>query len=247
MKQVVKGSEIMKILIIIPAYNEEKNILEVCNKIEEYNKKEKTNYDVIVINDGSKDNTEKILVENNIKHISLINNLGIGGAVQTGYKYALENDYDIAIQFDGDGQHDINYVSKIIGPIKNNKCNMVIGSRFIDKSTSEFRSSKARRLGINIISFFIKLVTGKRIYDTTSGMRAVDKNILKEFSTYYPVEYPEPVSTTIVLKKRYKIEEVAVNMKERLEGVSSIKSWKSCYYMINVILYIIVIGFRRYK
>ena len=113
MKQVVKGSEIMKILIIIPAYNEEKNILEVCNKIEEYNKKEKTNYDVIVINDGSKDNTEKILVENNIKHISLINNLGIGGAVQTGYKYALENDYDIAIQFDGDGQHDAKYLNEM--------------------------------------------------------------------------------------------------------------------------------------
>ena len=145
----------MKILIIIPAYNEEANILKTVNSIYEYNKNNNTNYDVLVINDGSKDNTEKILTENNINHIKLIQNLGIGGAVQTGYKYAYENGYDIAVQFDGDGQHDVNYVKDIINPIVENKANMVIGSRFINKASSDFQSSKSRRIGINIISFFI--------------------------------------------------------------------------------------------
>ena len=123
---------------------------------------------------------------------------------------------------------------------------MVIGSRFV-KKINTFKSSVSRRIGINLISFFIKLVTGKKIYDTTSGMRAVNKKIIEEFSDYYPVEYPEPVSTTIILKKGYQVEEVSVEMNERKNGVSSIRAWKSCYYMINVILYIIVIGFRRYK
>ena len=236
-----------KILLIIPAYNEEKSILNVVNKIYNYNKEINTKYDVVVINDGSSDNTEKILCENNINHIKLISNLGIGGAVQTGYKYALENDYDIAVQFDGDGQHDIRYVRDIIKPIIDNDANMVIGSRFIDKSTSKFKSSKARQIGIKMISFFIKLVTSKKIYDTTSGFRAGDKELIKKFSNSYPVEYPEPVSTTEILKKGYKVEEVAVSMNERETGISSIRMWKNCYYMINVILYILVIGIRRYK
>ena len=236
-----------KVLLIIPAYNEEESILNVVNKIYNYNKENNTKYDIVVINDGSKDNTEKILCENNINHIKLINNLGIGGAVQTGYKYALENDYDIAVQFDGDGQHDIRYVRDVIKPITDNDANMVLGSRFIDKSTSKFKSSKARQMGIKMISFFIKLVTSKKIYDTTSGFRAVDKKLIKKFSNSYPVEYPEPVSTTEILKMGYKVEEVAVSMNERENGISSIRMWKNCYYMINVILYILVIGIRRYK
>lgn len=236
-----------KVLLIIPAYNEEESILNVVNKIYNYNKENNTKYDIVVINDGSKDNTEKILCENNINHIKLINNLGIGGAVQTGYKYALENDYDIAVQFDGDGQHDIRYVRDVIKPITDNDVNMVIGSRFIDKSTSKFKSSKARQMGIKMISFFIKLVTSKKIYDTTSGFRAVDKELIKKFSNSYPVEYPEPVSTTEILKMGYKVKEVAVSMNERENGISSIRMWKNCYYMINVILYILVIGIRRYK
>lgn len=233
-----------KILLIIPSYNEEKNILKVYNEINTYNKQNKIKYDYIFINDCSTDNSETIFKENNINHINLIHNLGIGGAVQTGYKYALENNYDIAIQFDGDGQHDINYVSKIIEPIINKKSNMVIGSRFIDDS-SDFKSTKMRQCGINLISFFIKLFTHKKIHDTTSGFRAVDKKLIAEFAKYYPIEYPEPVSTVTILKKGYTISEVGVSMNERKEGTSSIKTWKSVYYMINVILSIIVTGIRR--
>lgn len=229
-----------KILLIIPAYNEEENILKTCNNIIIYNKKNKTNYDFIVINDGSTDNTEEILVKNHINHIKLIHNLGIGGAVQTGYKYALEQNYDIAIQFDGDGQHDVKYVEAIINPIIKNKANMVIGSRFMD-DTSKFKSSKARRIGINLISCVIKIKTNRKIYDTTSGFRAVDKKVIKLFANSYPTEYPEPISTVNVVKNKYSVIEVPVNMQERAGGKSSINSWKTVYYMINVILSIMLI------
>ncbi len=229
-----------KILLIIPAYNEEKNILRTYEQIKDYNKLNKCKYDVIVINDGSKDNTSKICHENNIPVIDLVRNLGIGGAVQTGYKYAFEKDYDIAIQFDGDGQHDVNYIKDIINPILAGDSNMVIGSRFIEKSKSGFQSTKARRLGINIISKLIKIKTGIKIYDTTSGFRAGDKNVIMQFAHTYPTEYPEPISSVEIINHNMKIVEVPVNMKERKEGNSSITSWKQVYYMINVILTILL-------
>ena len=229
-----------KVLIIIPAYNEEENIKKVYDGIIKYNKLNKTNYDVIVINDGSKDNTEEILCKNNIPHIKLIHNLGLGGAVQTGYKYALENGYVIAIQFDGDGQHDISYVKDIIKPILLNKADMVIGSRFIADSTSDFKSSFARRIGINVISSVIKLKTGVKIFDTTSGFRAINRTVLEIFSNDYPREYPEPISTVNILCNGLNVSEVGVSMNERIGGVSSIKSWKTAYYMINVVLSILL-------
>lgn len=236
-----------KILIIIPAYNEEDNILKAYNKIIDYNNEFNTNYDVIVINDCSTDDTLKICKENNIPVISLVHNLGIGGAVQTGYKYALENNYDIAIQYDGDGQHDVRYIKDIIRPIINKESNLTIGSRFIDENSSEFKSSVARQLGIRLISFFIKIVTGKRIYDVTSGFRAADRLVIEDFSKSYPIDYPEPITNTELLKKNYTIKEVPVSMNEREGGISSINSWKTVYFMINVILSILVVGIRRFK
>lgn len=236
-----------KVLLIIPAYNEEDNILKTCKDIDNYNKKNKTKYDYIVINDGSKDNTKKILEENNIPHINLIHNLGIGGAVQTGYKYAHQNNYDIAVQFDGDGQHDVKYIESIITPIINNEADMVIGSRFIDKSLHGFKSSTSRRIGIKIISTFIKFASGKKIYDTTSGFRAVNKEIIYDFNLSYPPEYPEPITTAEIIKKKYRVKEVPVVMKEREGGVSSIRAWKNAYYMLNVCLALIIIKIRRYK
>ena len=232
-----------KILLIIPAYNEEHNILKVYNDIQSYNKKNSSNYDLIIINDCSTDNTSKICNEHNIPVIDLVHNLGIGGAVQTGYKYALINDYDIAIQFDGDGQHDINYVDSLVKAIK--KSDMVIGSRFIDKNLVTFKSSASRRIGIKVISFFIKMFSGKRICDTTSGFRACNKKLIKTFAQYYPTEYPEPVTIIQCLKNGYKISEVPVEMKERIAGESSIHTWKNIYYMINVVLSIIVYGTKR--
>ncbi len=229
-----------KVLLIIPAYNEEKNILTVYKNICDYNKKAKTKLDVVFINDGSVDATEKILCENKINHIKLIQNLGIGGAVQTGYKYALYNDYDIAIQFDGDGQHNVNYVEALIKPILEENVDMTIGSRFIDSSSSEFKSSFLRRVGIKLISSCIHFKTRVRIYDTTSGFRASNKNAIAMFAIHYPLEYPEPISSVDVILSGMKIKEVPVSMNERLAGKSSINSWKNIYYMVNVVLSILL-------
>ncbi len=233
----------MKVLLIIPAYNEQENILSTVKKIEEYSKE----IDYIVINDGSTDNTEKILTENKINHIKLVNNLGIGGAVQTGYKYAYENNYDIAIQFDGDGQHDVNYVPNICESIINGQADMCIGTRYLDKTESKFQSTFMRRLGAKIISIFIRIFTGKKITDPTSGFRAVNKNVIEEFSKNYPTEYPEPESTVSLLVNGYRVQEAPVSMNERAGGVSSIRFFKTVDYMIKVVLAIIIdsISFRR--
>ncbi len=233
----------MKVLLIIPAYNEEENILNTCQKIQEFSEE----IDFIVINDGSKDNTEKILQENHLNHINLVENLGIGGAVQTGYKYAFAKDYDIAIQFDGDGQHDIHYLPNICEPILQGKANMVIGTRYLDKDSSEFQSTFMRRLGSNILSFVIKLCTKKKITDPTSGFRAVDKKLIEEFAKEYPTEYPEPESTVCMLRKGYRIVEVPVSMNERQGGTSSIRFWTSADYMIKVVLAIMIDSIKKEK
>lgn len=236
-----------KVLLIIPAYNEEKNIQKVYNTISNYNKKNQTSYDLLVVNDGSTDQTKKILEENKIPHINLIHNLGIGGAVQTGYKYALENDYDIAIQFDGDGQHDVQFVKDLIDPIIKEKADLVIGSRFIDKDSSEFKSTRIRRIGIKWISFLIKLFTHRKITDTTSGFRAVNREIISVFAKDYPHDSPEPSSFVSIAKKGYRTIEIPVSMNEREGGISSITSnfWKPIYYMINVSLSIIITSMKN--
>ena len=239
----------MKVILIIPAYNEEANILKVYNTIKEYNEKNENKLDYIVINDASTDSTLEILKENNINHIDLIQNLGIGGAVQTGYKYAYQNDYDIAIQFDGDGQHDINYVEKICEPIINKEVDMCIGTRYLDKSSSEFQSTFMRRFGKNIISVLIKLFCKRQITDPTSGFRAVNKEVIKIFAKNYPIEYPEPESTMELLINNYNIVEVPVSMNERQGGKSSINVWKSADYMIKVSLALIIdsLNFKKEK
>ena len=232
------------VLLIIPAYNEEECIKNTVDMILNFNKKSKLKLDYIVINDGSKDKTKQILEENHMNHINLVHNLGIGGAVQTGYKYALENGYEYAVQFDGDGQHDINYVPKILKPLFNNDADMVIGSRFICEKNS-FRSTAARRAGIKIISFFIHLFAHKKITDPTSGFRAVNLKVIKHFSNSYPSEYPEPESIVNLLRLKYVVKEVPVEMRERVGGVSSIRAWKNIYYMINVCLSIIITSIKR--
>ena len=223
----------MKVLVIIPAYNEEGNILNTCKSIDKIKDKIDFDLDYIVINDGSIDNTEKICIENKLPMISLVHNLGIGGGVQTGYKYAYKNNYDIAIQFDGDGQHDANYIKNIVEPIVDGEANMVIGSRYVEE-LSEFKSTKLRQLGITILSFILKLTTGKKIYDMTSGFRAVDKDIIEIFAKDYPNDYPEPETNVEVVQKGFKVKEIPVKMNERLHGKSSITPLKSIYYMIKV-------------
>lgn len=232
-----------KILLIIPAYNEEKNIIKTVNSIKNY---KKIKLDYIVINDGSLDNTKKVMQENNINFIDLPFNMGIGAAVQTGYKYACYNNYDIAIQFDGDGQHDINSVDKLIEPIINNEADMVVGSRYID-NISAFKSTFSRRMGIKIISALIHLLSRKKIKDVTSGYRAVNKKIIEIFAGYYPFDFPEPITNYALLKTDFSVKEVGVNMYERESGISSIRALKSIYYMFNVCLSILLFNFGKFK
>lgn len=232
----------MKALLIIPTYNEEKSIQKTIESVLH------TNCDYIVINDGSTDSTKQILEQNNYNHINLFSNLGIGGAVQTGYKYAYENNYDIAIQFDADGQHDVSYVEDIIKPLKDQKADLVIGSCFIDKDPNNQRASKIRRFGVRFLSGTIKLFSSKRIYDPTSGFRAVNRRVIKLFAEDYPLEYPEPISNYELLRSHnYKIKEVPVKMNKRQAGKSSIHSWKSIYASINVFLSILILSFGRNK
>lgn len=232
----------MKVLIIIPAYNEEASILQTAQSIEEYKKKISFDLDYIVINDGSKDNTRELLITHNIPSIHLINNLGIGGAVQTGYLYAYYNNYDIAVQFDGDGQHDIKSLEHLIVPIVENQVDFTIGSRFVEGSPSEFKTSVFRRMGINLISFFIKMRTGVTILDVTSGYRAANKQVIEYFAKNYPRKYPEPETNAILIKQNRRVEEIGVNMFERTEGKSSITPFKSVRYMVEVLTSIILLS-----
>lgn len=224
----------MKILIIIPAYNEEKNIINVVNNIKKYC----PNVDYIIINDCSKDKTKAVIEENGFNYISLPVNMGIGGGVQTGYKYAVENDYDIVIQIDGDGQHDPKYINKLIQPIIDGEANMTIGSRFIEKEG--FQTSFMRRVGINFLKVLIRVCCGVTITDATSGFRASDKELTKRFSEVYAQDYPEPEAIIDSVVNGFKIKEVPVIMHERQEGQSSINAVKSVYYMIKVSLAIIL-------
>lgn len=228
----------MKKLLIIPAYNEEKNIENTIKKLLALNNPD---IDYIIINDGSTDNTLAILDNNNFNYLTLPINLGIGGAVQTGYKYALYNNYDIAIQFDGDGQHNVEYISQLIQQVEAGN-DLVIGSRFLDNLTG-FKSTKTRRVGIKLLSNLIKLCTGKRITDPTSGFRACNRKIIELFSMNYPYDYPEPDTIVKVIKKGFNVKEIPVIMNEREQGKSSINMLKSVYYMIKVSLSIIISSF----
>ena len=229
----------MKELIIIPAYNEEANIVKTVESIE----RDAVGFDYIVINDCSTDRTKEICEEHGFHYVDLPINLGIGGAVQTGYKYAWENGYDMAVQVDGDGQHDPEFLELMAEYLETHQVDMVIGSRFIEKQG--FQSSGMRRVGIRFFSGLIRLMTGKTITDPTSGLRMAGRNVIELFSKDYPRDYPEPESVVAILRKGLKVAEVPVIMREREGGVSSISMKKSVYYMVKVTLAILIERIRR--
>lgn len=224
----------MKILIIIPAYNEEKNIDSILGELEKF----KEQYDVVVINDKSLDRTSEMCKLMGAKVIDLPCNLGIGGAVQTGYKYAFQNNYDIAVQLDGDGQHVPSYISMLVAPIIEKKADFVIGSRYINKVG--FQSTKLRRIGIKYFSHLLRMLTKIKVTDPTSGFRACNKDIISLFANMYPLDYPEPESIMFLLRNNYKVTEVPVIMRERNAGTSSINLHKSIYYMIKVTVAVLI-------
>jgi len=230
----------LKSLIIIPAYNEEKSILDTVTDIQKY----APEFDYIVINDCSGDKTLDVCRQNIIPYLDLPVNLGIGGAVQTGYHYAKENGYQIAVQFDGDGQHDARYLDTMKDLLMNDKSDIVIGSRFIEKEG--FQSSGIRRLGIRYFTILIGILTGVRITDPTSGMRMAGERAIAIFAENYPKDYPEPESAVAAIRQGLKIVEIPVVMRHRTEGVSSISASRSIYYMIKVTLAILLERIRRY-
>lgn len=230
----------MKLLVIIPAYNEEDAILATVQGLQ----RECPEADCIVINDCSKDGTREILRANGIPHLDLPLNLGIGGGVQTGYRYAVEHGYDVTVQFDGDGQHRAEYIRDLVKPIADGEADMVVGSRFVAQDGQGFQSSAMRRVGINFLSRLIQLCTGKHVLDATSGFRACGQALTREFAESYAQDYPEPEAIVTALVKGYRVKEIPVQMNERQGGVSSIRALKSVYYMIKVSLAVLLAGIR---
>ena len=229
----------LKKLIIIPAYNESECIEKTIENIQ----KNAEDFDYIIINDCSTDNTREICEKRGFHIINLPINLGIGGAVQTGYLYGVRYGYDMAVQVDGDGQHDAAFLDKMADVMAETESDMIIGSRFIDREG--FQSSVLRRIGIKYFSILIRILTGKTITDPTSGMRMINRKLLKKFTDEYPKDYPEPESVVTVLSEKYKITEIPVIMNAREEGESSISLRSGIYYMIKVSFAIIVARMKK--
>lgn len=223
-----------KILAIIPALNEEKNIGFVVEGL----RNTVPWLDVLVIDDGSTDQTAEVGRQHGAKVISLPMNLGIGGAVQTGFLYALKHGYDVALQVDGDGQHRAEEVRKLVDPVLSGETDVTIGSRFLTKTS--YKSARLRRLGIYLLSKVIQSVVRKRFTDPTSGFRAYNQKALRVVSSHYSIDYPEPDSIVTLVKNRLRVTEVSVEMDARLSGTSSITPFKSGYYMFKVSLAIIL-------
>ena len=233
----------MKVLIIIPAYNEAGNIVNFIDTlINDY-----PQYDYVIINDGSEDDTDKVCAEHGYNVVNLPINLGIGGAVQTGYKYALKHGYDMAVQMDGDGQHDPQFLAGMVDIIERDEADLVVGSRFVNKEG--FQSSASRRTGINILSILALIFTGVRLKDITSGYRLVNDRLIRIYANDYPFDYPEPEAMVMASVHGCRIKEYPVVMRERMSGKSSINMKKSVYYMVKVSLAMFIrrlsLGFRR--
>ena len=226
----------IKILIILPCFNEEQSIGSILQQLKKINV---PNCELIAlpVNDGSTDKTITEIKKHSDTFLDLPKNLGIGGAVQSGLIYAHENNFDMAVQMDGDGQHPPLELIKIITPILNNETDVCIGSRFIDKEG--FQSSFLRRAGIKFLSALIKLRCGQTISDCTSGYRAFNKKAITECVKYYPKKYPEPESALYLIKKGIRVKEVPVIMDARDGGTSSISGFRSIYYMLKVSLAIL--------
>lgn len=220
-----------RILIIIPAYNEAEVVGNVIRNIYRTN----DGVDVLVVNDGSRDNTAAVAHAAGARVITLPANLGIGGAVQTGYRYAHQYDYDIAVQLDADGQHDPADLPLVLSPLlSRERVDMVVGSRYVERT--DYKSSPMRRMGMIVLASAVRMILGYSVKDTTSGYRAVSRSVIELFARWYPTDYPEPEALVYLHRHGFRIKEVSVTMRDREAGQSSITPFKSAYYMIKVLL-----------
>lgn len=230
----------LRILAIVPAYNEERTIGDVIRSLKDRH----PSVDVLVVNDGSSDGTSgKALRAGASAVVDLPCNLGIGGAVQTGFLYAVKEGHDAAFQFDGDGQHLAGEVDRIVGPILAGEADVVIGSRFLARNGG-FRSTVSRRAGIKVFEWVNSVLIGQRITDNTSGFRAYNRKALSFLSKHYPSDYPEPETVILLGKNGFRLKEVPVEMVERTSGTSSITAIRSVYYMVKVLLAVFMTAFR---
>lgn len=229
-----------RILVVIPAYNEARAIRFLVKEI----KAKHPQVSILVVNDGSSDQTRQEAEAAGASVVSLPYNLGIGGAVQTGFKIADEEDFDVAVQMDGDAQHDPASLKDLLEPILANKLDLCIGSRFLDPN-SVFQSTFLRRIGIRFFSFLLRCLMGTRLTDPTSGYRAINKKLIHEFARYYPADFPEPEAIKMAKRLGARIGEVPVKMMKRLGGISSIRYAKPIYYMIKVTFAILIDVFKK--
>jgi glycosyltransferase involved in cell wall biosynthesis len=224
----------MKILMIVPAYNEEKSLPGVIQDLRNH----AAYADVLVVDDGSCDATAHIATKLGVSVLRLPFNLGIGGAMQAGYLYADRQGYDIAVQFDGDGQHIAAEIGKLLQCITSGSADIVAGSRFL--IPGGYQTPATRKVGMWIFSFLLSRILGMRVTDTTSGFRAANRPVIEYFAQHYPEDYPEVETLVLVHKKHFRINEVPVMMRERTGGRSSITAVRSVYYMIKVLLAVLV-------
>ena len=226
-------------IAIVPAYNEEGNIARVISELKEHD----PGMDILVVSDGSFDRTEEVAREAGAKVLHLPFNLGIGGAVQTGFQYAWENGYDLAVRCDGDGQHIPSELPKVIAPVVAGDADIAIGSRFV--ASSGYRSSATRRVGIRLLALAVSAIARQRVTDATSGFQALNRRALELFAADYPHDYPEVEGMVMTIKHRLRLVEVPVEMREREHGRSSITALRSIYYMAKVLTALFVGLFRR--
>jgi glycosyltransferase involved in cell wall biosynthesis len=229
-----------RVIAVVPAYNEERAIGAIVDEIRAFD----ASFDVVVIDDGSTDATATVAAEHGAAVVTLPFNLGIGGAVQTGFKYALEHDYELAVRLDGDGQHDPAELPKLLAPVERGEADIVTGSRFADGARA-YRPPFSRRIGITWFAMLVSLLTRQRVTDTTSGFQALNRKGIALFAGDYPNDYPEVEATVLVFKHRLRLAEVPVQMREREHGESSITFLRSVYYMLKVTLALLVAMVRK--
>lgn len=225
----------MRGLVIVPAFNEAANLPRVLSAIRLTN----PTWDIVVVDDGSSDTSAQVAGRMGAVVLRSVLNLGIGGAVQTGFLWAREREYELAVQIDGDDQHDPQFIPALVAPIAAGELDLVIGSRFLEPGG--FRSTVLRRLGIRYLSWFLRLRCGARVSDPTSGFRASGRRAIEFFAESYATDYPEPESIALAARSGLKVGEVPVRMRERFTGRSSINAWRTLYYLTKVSLALILL------
>jgi glycosyltransferase involved in cell wall biosynthesis len=225
----------MRIAAIVPAYNEARNLPRLAEALRSH----APELEVCLVDDGSSDGTAEVAASLGWTVLRLPMNLGIGGAVQAGYLWALERGHDVAVQIDGDGQHDPAYLAALLAPLRRGEADVVIGSRFLGEGG--FRSTRVRRAGIRYLSWFLRLRCGARVTDPTSGFRAAGRHAIELFARYYPSDYPEPEAIALARRAGLRLAEAPVRMQEREHGRSSITALRTLYYLVKVSLALVLL------